>query len=240
MRSLRPGRRVGERALLDQDLDRELDVGDREHRALGRPGRARGVDQRGQVVGPLARRAPRRARRGAARGASRPSSRKSAQDEQLLVVVAVPDAARLEVDDALQVRALVEDRERLVDLLLVLGDEDLGAGVAEQVADLGGRVGRVDADRRGPHGERAHVGDQPLGPVLGVDRDPVAGLDAERQERVPGELDLVPVLRPGPLPPDAEVLVAQRDRVAASARRASRIRVTGLRHARQPPTSWPR
>ena len=79
-------------------------------------------------------------------------------------------------------------------------------------------------DRGGPHGERAHVGDQPLGPVLGVDRDPVAGLDAEGEERVPGELDLVPVVRPGHLAPDPEVLVPHRDGVAASAAAWSRIR----------------
>ena len=63
-----------------EHLDRELDVGDREHRALGRAGRARGVDQGGEVVGLLARPAPRPARRGAPRGARVPASRNSSQD----------------------------------------------------------------------------------------------------------------------------------------------------------------
>ena len=176
MRSLGPGRRVGERALLDQDLDRELDVGHREHRALGRPGGARGVDQRGQVVGPLARPAPRPRRRGAARGARGRGRGSPSQEMQLVVVVAVPDPARLEVDDPLEVGALVEHRERLVDLLLVLGDEHLGARVAEQVADLG-RAGWSGRGRPTPPAPPARpVGEQPLGAVLGVDRDPVARL----------------------------------------------------------------
>ena len=65
-------------------------------------------------------------------------------------VVPVADPARLDVDDAGEVRAAVEHLQRLVDLLLVLGDEHLRARVRQQVADLGGRVRRVEPDRDAP------------------------------------------------------------------------------------------
>ena len=59
-------------------------------------------------------------------------------EHQPAVVVAAADAARLDVDDRLQVRRPVGDLERLVDLLLVLAEQHLGGGVGQQVHDLGG------------------------------------------------------------------------------------------------------
>jgi hypothetical protein len=45
------------------------------------------------------------------------------------VGVAIPDAARLKIDDLLEIGYLVEHLQRLVHLLLVLGDQHPGAGV---------------------------------------------------------------------------------------------------------------
>nr|BFE81209.1 hypothetical protein GCM10020093_038100 [Planobispora longispora] len=127
------------------------------------------------------------------------------------VVVAPADAARLHVDDPLQVRAVLGDLQRLVHLLLVLGDEDLRPGVGEQVGDLGRRVGGIEADRDAAHRDDAEVGVEPLAPVLGVHGHPVAGLDAEREQGVRDELDVLPVVGPGDLLPDAEVLLPHGD-----------------------------
>ena len=56
---------------------------------------------------------------------------------------------------------LVAHGERLVELLLVLDDHDLGLGVAEEVLDLGRRARRVDADGDATDALDAEVGEQP-------------------------------------------------------------------------------
>ena len=140
-----------------------------------------------------------------------PRSTSSSHDIRAVVVVATVDPARLEVDDVPEVGTLPDDAERLVDLLLVLGHEDLRAGVRQEVLHLGRRVGGVDAHAGRPDRQRAHVGEQPLRTVLGVDGDPVAGLDAQVDQRVTDQLDPVPVVGPAHLLPDAEVLLPHRD-----------------------------
>ena len=95
---------------------------------------------------------------------------------------------------------------RLVELLLVLGDEEHRLGVLEEVLQLGRRARRVDADGRGADALGGHVGDEPLDAVLGVDRHLVAGLDAQLDHahgHVGGPLG---VAGPGGLLPAAELL----------------------------------
>jgi hypothetical protein len=50
---------------------------------------------------------------------------------QLLVGVAIADSAGLKVDDLLEFGQLVEHLERLVHLLLVLGDQHSGPGMRQ-------------------------------------------------------------------------------------------------------------
>ena len=139
--------------------------------------------------------------------------------EQQPFVVGADQASRLDEDDPLQLGdPLAVDLEHLVDLLLVLGEVDLGARVTEQVLDLGGRVGRVQTDRDAPHGDGRQVEDDPLRPVLAMDRDPIARCDTERQQPVGGVLDQPPRLLPRVLAPDAEVLLAHRDLLRAALR----------------------
>jgi hypothetical protein len=127
--------------------------------------------------------------------------------EQFRVVV-VAHATRFEVDDPLEVGAVGLDVEGLVDLLLVLGEQHPGARVAQQVAHLRRRVGRVQPDGDPPDRDRADVAEQPLRTVLGVDRDAVTRLDPERDQRVGHELHVGPVVRPGEVLPDAVALLA--------------------------------
>jgi hypothetical protein len=120
-------RRCGEAAALDQFLDGEVDVRGGQHHALRRAGRAGGVDQGHHVVRPGLVHPPGDRVRvpGAMFGAEGKEVRPG---DQPRVVVPVPDAAGFDVHDALEVGQVV-DRERLVDLLLVLGDQNLRARV---------------------------------------------------------------------------------------------------------------
>jgi hypothetical protein len=105
------------------------------------------------------------------------------------------------------------DGERLVELLLVFGDQHDRRRVAEQVLDLGRRAGRVDADADRAEALDRQVGDHPLGPVLAVDRHAVARLDAELLEACGGSGDSIGVLAPGELVPAAAALLADGGRV---------------------------
>ena len=118
----RVGWRVIQATTVDDDVARELHVGIGEHRALGRTGRPRGVDQRDDVTGLRLIRDP-------VEGSGIGFAMGVAPGEELLPahelgMVDGRDAAGLEVDDALESGALRLDEEGLVDLLLVLGDED--------------------------------------------------------------------------------------------------------------------
>ena len=132
------------------------------------------------------------------------------EHEALVGVVA--ETARLGVEDALDRAAnLGIDLQDLVGLFLILGEVDLRRAVADQVLDLGGRVGRVQPDRDASYGDRGEIEDDPLGVVLGVDGDPVPHLEAAGEQAVGGGLDQVPGLCPVVFLPDAEVLLSHRN-----------------------------
>ena len=155
--------------------------------ALGRPGGARGVDQREQVVGldgapggleveALRRRAARR-------------RRSLVDDDHVLDPVQRPHA----VDERL------------------LGHDDARLGVVHLVLDLLGRVGVVDRERRGAEVQRGGVEPVELGPV--GEHDP----QRRRRARGPRPASpaatrahLVGVLAPG----DRELVVLRAQRAA--------------------------
>ena len=87
--------------------------------------------------------------------------------------------------------------QHLVHLLLVLGEVDGGAGVGQQVLDLGGGVGRVEPDGDAADGDGGQVEQHPLGAVLGLDRHPVTGVDPEGEQPVGGVEHEVPRRVPG-------------------------------------------
>jgi hypothetical protein len=91
-------------------------------------------------------------------------------------------ARAVEGDHRGQVGQLVAVRLHLGDLLVVLGEDDPRARVAEDVGDVVGRRGGVDGGGGGAGAQDAEVGEDPLDPGAGGDRDPVLGLDAERQQ----------------------------------------------------------
>ena len=105
-------------------------------------------------------------------------------------------------------RQAIANREDLVDLLLILGDDDAGLGMIEHRGDLlGDRIG-VDGDRnRADHLRRR---DRPveLRPVGADDGEGVAAVEAEDDEAARDGAGLVIDLSPGPRLPEAEILMA--------------------------------
>jgi len=130
----------------------------------------------------------------------------------------IAQALLLDDDDLAQSRELVQRGQHLVGLLLILADHDLDVGMRQHVGHLGRGAGRVHAHRDPAHQARAHLREHPFDAVLG-DHAHVASLGqpqrAQAVAHVGGPLEVV---APGDRAPDAEVLLADRDRVGARAR----------------------
>jgi hypothetical protein len=209
------GERVGERQeheqrrgraqvdLLDVRLAGEQDVAVGEHAALRRAGGAGRVDDRRDVVG--ADRVEPLLQLGLGRLAGAGAE--------------VGDGGRaagvLHAHDVLEPRQLAAHRLDLLELRGVLEDDRAGARVVDHVAALLGRVGVVDGNDDEAGGEQRGVGERPLGPCLAQQRDPVAGLQAERGEPA-GELPHRRAeLRERPFVPRAVAREADRDAAVA-------------------------
>ena len=111
--------------------------------------------------------------------------------------------------------------EQLVDLLLVLGDNDLDPGQGEDVEQLLTDARRIDADDRGADALRGQLGDEPLRPVVTEHRDDVAALDAEGREAMREVLDAGGIRAPRHRLPDAVALLLQRGLVRVLGREAA-------------------
>ena len=120
-----------------------------------------------------------RARRDLALSAAASRSREAVQ-----LGVRVAEHRRIiEHDDRAQIGQPIGDRQDLVDIFLVFGDEDAGAAVAHLVLDLGRRRGRIDAVDDGAERLRGEVADHPLFADVAHDGDALAAFDAERLQR---------------------------------------------------------
>ena len=156
-------------------------VGVGELHALGAPGRARGVDQRGQVV--RLRRGDRvgRPQSGARPGTAAPRS-SSAAERHDPVAVGLGRAGRRRRSPS-HGAELVPVRAQLRDLRLVLGDDEPRLRVGHDEARRPRRsVARVDRRHRAARAHHREVGEHPLDPGRAGDRDPVLGLQPERQQ----------------------------------------------------------
>ena len=91
----------------------------------------------------------------------------------------MPQALHVDADDGLQRRQAVivgHGVQHLVGLLLVAGDDDPRAGVADDVLQLDPGIGRIDADRDRADHLGAEIGVKPFRRILAGDGDAVAGL----------------------------------------------------------------
>ena len=189
--------RRGDRALAAQD------------HALRAAGRAGGVEDDGGVGALAGVDAPVEVGRHGRIGERGASFRHDRLERVQAGLVIVGEAARLVVEQMAKPRQPVADREDLVDLLLVLGDDDAGLGMIEHRGDLvRHRIG-VDGDGNGADHLRRRDRPVELRAVRADDGDGVAAIEAEGDQSDGDGARLVVDLRPGPRLPEAEILVAE-------------------------------
>ena len=176
-----------------------------QHRELGLRGRARGRAQHGDLVALALRHDL-----GEALGGQGLAGLDQLRATEQPGIVVFPHAALVVEHDPAQLRQLVRDLEQLVDLLLVLGEHQLGLGVVEQVGDLLAQRILVDAERHGARAVRSQLRPQPMGPIAADDRHHVAALDAPHQQAQGQCPDLGTGVRPAIVVPDAVLLLPQR------------------------------
>ena len=126
-------------------------------------------------------------------------------------------AFAVEHDALRHLRHPVADGQELLELLLVLDDEETALRVRQQVRDLLGAVGGVDAGDDAADALDAEVGVDPLLAILGEDRDYLPPLQPERREPQADGAGGVEEGRPRVTLPDAERLLAVRGALAESA-----------------------
>ena len=91
----------------------------------------------------------------------------------------LPGANVLDADDVMAFGAEQDGGDEVLRQLLVRDDHRLRARIAEDVRVIARRVGRVGRDGDAACGHDPKVGDQPFGPVLADQHDPVAGLEPD-------------------------------------------------------------
>ena len=142
-------------------------------------------------------------------------------------VVVIAQAARVVIDDQLQVRQAVLQRQDLVDLFLVLGDDDRGLGVIEHIGELGRDRVLVDRDGDAAEALRGELRDIEARAVLADDRQLVAAPEALGGEAEREIAHLLPIAPPAIGLPDAAVLLAQGPGDRASARHCGATAAAG-------------
>jgi hypothetical protein len=191
-----------------------------EHHALRPSGRPRGVEDHGEVRALALRHRGVPARQPCGVGDLLAADLLYVVDPGQFRAVIVAQAARLVVDHVTQTGEAVGDRQHLVDLLLVLDHRHGDARVLQHIGHLVGNAVGVDRHRNGA--ERLAGAHRPVKPraVAADDRELLAALEPELLETDRKGAHFFEHLPPGPRLPDAEVLVAHRNALAA---RLSRV-----------------
>ena len=182
----------------------------RDHRALGRAGSARGIDQRGDVLAFAGVQV--RLERGLNACVAVIGEFKECLPSHDLVMLKAAQAFHVVDNDLFNPRQLVLYQQVFVELFLVLDEQHLGAAVVELIGDLFFLQGRVE-----PVGDRAdaldaEIGKHPFLVVFADDRHDVAGIDPQGHQRTTCLPGPVIVVGPGVFFPDAEIPFADRDR----------------------------
>ena len=150
--------------------------------------------------------------------------------------------ARVVEPDVLQPRALRQDFEQLVDLLLVFDDGKADIGVLEHERHFGRHGVLVERHRHAAQGLRRHHGPVQARPVVADDGQAVAALESPCSEAAGENANLARDLSPGPGLPDAQVLLPERRPVGPyprlvqqKARKSVRLFRHGVLLGRAPP-----
>ena len=219
------------------------DVAVRQHHALGLARRAGGVDDGGERFG---------ADRGAAGLDGRPDRRvdrqplaaareeRGAGDDRRaqaevtgLRITGVRRRPRVDDDHQLQRRQQVSHLLHLRRLDAIRDDGDAGAGVGEDVPDLRRRQRRIDRHGDDADRLRREIDQDPLGPALGHDRQPVAGGKAGRQQAGGALLDRLDQVGGRPVA-KASLAAAAHQRRPRTAGRDARRQIGERRHQLRP------
>ncbi len=129
-------------------------------------------------------------------------------------IVIFPHAARIGIDDVLEIRRAVGQRQQLVDLLFVLGEHQLGVAIAEQIGRFLVQHVAIEAEAHGADGVGGDFGRHPVRPVVADDADDVAAAEAEFDHAEREIMHARLIVVPGEDAPQPEILFAQRDLAA--------------------------
>ena len=141
-------------------------------------------------------------------------ARQKVRERDHLRIVELAQPGPIDHNDANEIRAAPPDGKRLVELLVVLDEQHVRAGIAQDVFDLVRGRGRIDAGADQADTLRADVGVKPLRPVFRQHRDHVAAATANLEQRQPDSAGICVVLAPRHRMPDALALLAQRRSIA--------------------------
>ena len=109
-------------------------------------------------------------------------------------------------------RAVVQHRQRLVEVLLVLDDDDGGAAVLQEMTHLARRRGGIDAVGDRAQGLNGEIRDRPLGTRIADDGHGLAAGQPVLTREAEGDgADARGQLAPRGLAPDAQLLGAKGD-----------------------------
>src|SRR4029078_5055700 len=116
------------------------------------------------------------------------AERKQLLERNHLRVAKVRQPFEIENDHLADLLTALAHLEILVELLLVLDKKETRTTVAEDIFDLLGGVGRIDAVGDAADAHDAHVGIEPFRYCLGEDRNHLAALQPETDQAEPGPL----------------------------------------------------
>ncbi len=131
-----------------------------------------------------------------------------------LLVPEVVEPLHVVDEDLHELRALGADFQDLVELLVVVGEEEPGPAVVDDVLDLARRIRGVDPIGDPAHRQHAQVRVQPLRTIVRDDRHHVRRPQSERHQPKPHAPGPLAVLPPTDRAPYPQVLLAHRHLVA--------------------------
>ena len=125
-------------------------------------------------------------------------------------IVVLAQAAGVAVDDVFDAGTALGQLQDLVDLLLILGDDDAGPGVVDEVGDLLVEGILIEAEDHGAKGVGRDLATDPRRAVIADEADDIATGDAEVVQAKGHAPHLILIAGPGDFAPDAEFLLPQR------------------------------
>src|SRR6266508_1572053 len=193
---------------LEDALDRAHEIAVRDHGPLRGSGGAGGVAEERHVLG--TRRLNQLLEKPLPLRVQLPSHLLEVVEAEQAGIVVMAEPLGVVVDHLLDLREAPFEVEDLVDLLLVLGIDELGIRMVDDVLDLPRDGVLVHRHGHAADGLRGHHDRIDLGPVVAEQRQLVPPLEPEMHQSEGEGPHVGEVLRPGPLLPDTLFLLPER------------------------------